>query len=145
MKKCPTLHILVLVVTLLSAQTVCAQVDTGFPPFASFAGGPLGQINLHDLNVHVDFAVTSKEGRGMSAEGGITYDSSVWFPQVVTVNGQSVLQWQPAQGLGWAARMGTGEAGRGLQLTPSYCPYVYQGQTKYLNVLSNYIYWDGNG
>src|SRR5260370_4415604 len=102
MKKYPILHIVVVLIALLWTQRGHSQVDTGLPPFASFAGGPFDQINLHDINIHFDLGVTSKAGRGMSAEGGMTYDSSIWFPQVI--NG--VLQSRPVAGLGWGARMG---------------------------------------
>jgi RHS repeat-associated protein len=71
----------------------------GLPPFGSFGGGP-DQINLANLNVHVDVPVMTKQGRGTPFSYTLKYDSSVWYPTGPSGN----IKWQPANNWGWAGQ-----------------------------------------
>src|SRR5260370_32688078 len=60
----------------LSAENADGQA-TGTPPFGSFAGGP-DVINLADINVHWDFPVFARAGRGIPFNYTLSFDNSVW-------------------------------------------------------------------
>ena len=76
-----------------------AQVQTGTPPFGSFAGGP-DVINLGNLNAHLDVPIVTRKGRGTDFFYDLTYDSSVW--QLITSG--STKYWVPANNnWGWAS------------------------------------------
>jgi RHS repeat-associated protein len=85
--------------TILGPALVHGQVQTGTPPFGSFAGGP-DVINLGSLNAHIDVSVMNKPGRGLNFTYDLTYDSSVWYP----VTTGSVTTWTPALNYGWQAQ-----------------------------------------
>lgn len=89
----PCLLILALV---LSSLPVAGQVSTGAQPMGSFSSGP-DIINLGNLNMHFDFPVFAKPGRGMPFTYNLSFDSSVWTP--VTVGG--VKSWQPVPNWNW--------------------------------------------
>ena len=74
----------------LSAENADGQA-TGTPPFGSFAGGP-DVINLADINVHWDFPVFARAGRGIPFNYTLSFDNSVW--RVVT-DGSGNQSWQP--------------------------------------------------
>ncbi|MGZ7101226.1 MAG: RHS repeat domain-containing protein [Candidatus Angelobacter sp.] len=80
----------------LSSCPVAGQVSTGAQPMGSFSSGP-DVINLGNLNMHFDFPVFAKPGRGMPFTYTLSFDSSVWSP--VTVSG--VKSWQPAANWNW--------------------------------------------
>jgi hypothetical protein len=84
---------------LLIAGYTCGQVSTGLPPFGSFGGGPFDTVNLANLNVHVEFPVLNKAGRGVPFVYGIPYDSSIWYPAAIN----SVQTWTPVANYGWPA------------------------------------------
>jgi RHS repeat-associated protein len=89
---------LLLIAVLALATTICsAQVITGTPPFGSFAGGP-DQVNLANLNVHLNVPVFSRPGRGLPFNFYLTYDNSIWYP--VTTSGTTT--WT-ANGTGWGS------------------------------------------
>jgi len=80
-----TRRFLLLIVVLALATPFCsAQVQTGTPPFGSFAGGP-DVVNLANLNVHLNIPIFSRPGRGLPFNFYLTYDSSIWYP--VTISG----------------------------------------------------------
>jgi len=85
---------LVLLTTLVG-HTLSAQVQTGAPPFGSFAGGP-DVINLGNLNARWTIPVLHKPGRGLNFDFYLTYDSSIWTP----VTSGSTTSWQLIGG-GW--------------------------------------------
>jgi hypothetical protein len=80
----------------LFSWPLAGQVSTGTQPMGSFSSGP-DIINLGNLNVHFDFPVFAKPGRGMPFTYILSFDSSVWSP--VTVSG--VTSWQPAPNWNW--------------------------------------------
>ena len=56
--------LLVIGALVLASLPVGAQVSTGAQPMGSFSSGP-DVINLGNLNMHFDFPVFAKPGRGM--------------------------------------------------------------------------------
>jgi RHS repeat-associated protein len=82
----------------LCSLPVAGQVSTGAQPMGSFSSGP-DVTNLGNLNMHFDFPVFAKPGRGMPFTYTLSFDSSVWSP--VTVSG--VKSWQPAANWNWRA------------------------------------------
>ena len=114
-------HTFVLLTSLSSAQ-----VQTGTPPFGSFAGGP-EVIDLANLNAHWGIPVLHKPGRGTDFTYDLSYDSSVWYP--VGVPGSqtwtSVVNWgwtgqtQIATGYVGYTRV-TGDCGTGHGRVPYY-------------------------
>src|SRR5437667_888626 len=96
------LPVLLILLALPSADAL-GQVQTGTPPFGSFAGGP-DVINLGNLNAHIAIPLLHKPGRGLNLVYDVTYDSSVWYP-VGSVGNQS---WQPVTNWGWQVQAPTG-------------------------------------
>src|ERR1700722_10973265 len=74
----------------LVTKSASAQVATGTPPFSSMSGGP-DVIDLANLNAHVSVPVLHKPGRGMDFTYDLTFDSSVWFPSLLS----GVNTWTP--------------------------------------------------
>jgi hypothetical protein len=85
-------------VVVLVSTLACSQVSTGKPPLGSFSSGP-DVINLGNLNIHFDFPVIHKNGRGMPFDYILGFDNSVWTP----TNVSGVLKWQPTSNFGWRA------------------------------------------
>ena len=96
------LPVLLILLALPSADAL-GQVQTGTPPFGSFAGGP-DVINLGNLNAHIAIPVLHKPGRGLNLVYDISYDSSVWYP----VGSSGNQSWQPATNWGWQVQAPTG-------------------------------------
>jgi hypothetical protein len=71
----------------------------GLPAFASFGGGP-DQIDLGNLNVHLDIPVYSRPGRGTPFSYTLKYDSSVYYP----TGAAGSVKWQPVNNWGWAGQ-----------------------------------------
>src|SRR5882762_6108032 len=91
------IRVLILLIFLaLTSGQMLAQVQTGTPPFGSFAGGP-DVINLANLNSHLTIPVLHKAGRGTDFTYDLSYDSSIWYP--VGVSGSQT--WQPVTNFGW--------------------------------------------
>lgn len=82
----------------MTSVVASAQVSTGIPPFSSFGGGPFDQINLGNLNVHFAIPILHKAGRGLPFDLDLTYDSSIWTPEVVS----GTTQWVPNVNWGWS-------------------------------------------
>jgi RHS repeat-associated protein len=116
-----------------------AQVTTGLPPFGSFAGVSVEQVNLANLNVHLTLPIESKPGRGLSFVYNISYDGSIWTP----VGSSGSQLWTPAPNFGF--RMGL-PAWNG-SLTYSYSSgcnsYPYVGQVCWSSA-EDYAYTDGS-
>src|SRR6266481_8642572 len=98
------IRVLILLIFLaLTSGQMLAQVQTGTPPFGSFAGGP-DVINLANLNSHLTIPVLHKAGRGTDFTYDLSYDSSVWYSTLV--NG--VQTWQPVGGWRGVTEVTTG-------------------------------------
>jgi RHS repeat-associated protein len=111
--------VLVAVVGLVSAIAF-SQAATGTPPFGSFAGGP-DVINLANLNVHWDFPIISKPGRGLPFNYALRFDNSVW--KVGGLNGQNA--WEPVNStFGWIRQT---EAFGGYMTYFTQPAQIYQG------------------
>lgn len=106
MKRIHSYFVCVLLLTAILAGTSFAQVATGIPPFSSIGGGPFDQLNLGNLNVHLDIPIIHKAGRGMPFTYDVTYDNSVW---VATASGGHTV-WQPSATHGWQGLTQTGFA-----------------------------------
>ena len=91
-----TFLLAVVSVVLLAPAHAQVKVQTGTPPFGSFAGGP-DIINLGNLNAHLAIPVIHKPGRGRAFSYDLSYDSSVWYP----VTSGSTTTWQPVLNFGW--------------------------------------------
>lgn len=91
------------VVAILS-NIALAQVTTGMPKFASFGGGP-DVIDLGNLNVHWDFPIINKPGRGLPFTYKLTYDNSLWTP---ASDGMGGYYWQLTGGWGQQGTSVTG-------------------------------------
>jgi hypothetical protein len=90
---------IVFVLLFLTASAL-GQTVTGIAPFTSQSSADFGSINLGSLNLHLEFPVINKAGRGLAFNYALTYDNSIWVP--ITVN--SVTTWQPTtMWYGWSA------------------------------------------
>jgi hypothetical protein len=124
---------------LFAAQAV-AQVVTGTPPFGSFSGGP-DIVNNANLNVHWNFPVLVKPGRGLPFSYVLTYDSSVWYP--VGSSGSQV--WTPVANWGWqgVTQVLTGYVTFKITGRAGTCPPL--SELKYYSLWSNFVYHDTFG
>lgn len=82
---------------LLLSRMATGQQVPGLPNFGSFSGGATDTVNNANLNVHFEFPVMSRAGRGLPFSYTLSYDSEVWFP--VTSGGTTV--WNPSPNWGW--------------------------------------------
>lgn len=90
--------LLVALLFALVANFTPAQVQTGTPPFGSFAGSP-DVINLGNLNAHLAIPVLHKPGRGTNFTYDLSYDSSIWYP----VGSAGTQTWRTVSNWGWHA------------------------------------------
>lgn len=116
-----------------------SQVQSGTPPFGSFAGGP-DVINLANLNSHIAIPVLHKAGRGgVNFTYDLSYDSSVWYPI-----GSS---WQFVPNWGWRGQteIATGYLSYSASFTQRAC-FVGQ-QVLYTSwwLYQNWVYHDPFG
>lgn len=72
------------------------QAASGIPPFSDITGSP-DKVNLGNLNVHMDFPIFNKAGRGLPFSFGLGNDSSLWVP---AVSGSTTF-WAPESTFGW--------------------------------------------
>lgn len=118
-----------------------SQVQTGTPPFGSFAGGP-DVVNLANLNAHWTIPVLHKPGRdGFNFIYDLSYDTSVWYP----VGSSGNQTWQPVGNWGWSG----GPQGAGGGLTYNTTDYTCQFCNQYTCwypvgqvQLTNWVYQD---
>jgi RHS repeat-associated protein len=73
-------------------------VATGTPPFGSFSGGP-DIVNNANLDVHLQIPILAKAGRGLPFSFSLSYDNSVWFPEMA--DGYMVWAALPRPLLNW--------------------------------------------
>lgn len=135
----PVFTVFTLLCLLLPASSP-AQVQTGFPPFASF-GGPPDTIDLANLNVHYTIPILHKAGRGTDFAYDGTYDSYVWTP----ITSGSTASWQPVPYWGWGALDGSGIMGYiTYNGSPSNC-YVFGAGVFYYDQFTNFVFYDARG
>jgi len=120
-----------------------AQVATGLPPFAAFGGGP-DQINLANLNIHLNLPVVYKVGRGLPLAYNLSYDGSIWTP----VTSSGTKSWEPLTPPGGAPQNSYGftmwtTAWVGWISFTSTEAGCYDGDCWYN--LSNFSYFDASG
>jgi RHS repeat-associated protein len=129
---------LVLISVGLVTKSASAQVATGTPPFSSVSGGP-DAIDLANLNSHITIPVLHKPGRGMDFTYDLTFDSSVWFPSLVS----GVNTWTPDANWGWRAQTEVILGYVSYTLTITICNVNNRKGMHYL--YSNWTYHDGFG
>ena len=135
----PRLHLRftsLLILGLIAAAPVSAQVPTGVPPFSSTGGGP-DIVNEANLNVHVSVPVIQKAGRGVPFSYVLNYDSSIWLP--------SGSAWTPNNTSSWGWR-GATESLVGYttyKTTAGSCSLG--GQSYNWNVYNSFAYRDSAG
>src|SRR5438876_5003477 len=136
--------LLSLVLLLLAALPVSAQVATGIPRFGSFTGGP-DVINLGNNNAHWGIPVLHKAGRGdFNFNYDLSYDISVWSP--AGVSGSQT--WQPAANWGWsgATQAVTGSlTSTGTSYTCQICNQFTCWYPTGQVVITNWVYHDAWG
>jgi RHS repeat-associated protein len=117
--------VLFLICIFLIGSAAPAQVLPGAPPYSSISGGPVDSVNLANLNVHYDFTVLHKSGRGMPFNMDATYDTSIWYP---LYSGGS-WYWQGVKTAGWTeSSLALGSLYGDVQLISGvyyYCDFIY--------------------
>ncbi len=139
MRRIPTfLMMLVAVVGLLPAMAL-AQSDpaAGFPPFSSMNGGP-DHINLGNLNIHYEFPILDKAGRGLPFHYALQFDNSIWSVPY------SPFSWQPVNNtFGWKRQT---EAFSGyVTYKVLYLPCTINGTYHDTIQYQNWTYFDPSG
>src|SRR5215813_11863675 len=76
-----------------------ASPTIGLPRFSTVTSGP-DQINLGNLNVHWEFPIFSKPGRGLSFRLVLTFDNSLWGKNTPSAPGFWMESLGPAPGWG---------------------------------------------
>jgi len=140
--------------TLLSALLVMPRVSfgqaaIGMQSFGSFGGGPFDNINLGNLNSHLDIPIRYKAGRGMPFTYDLTYDTTIWAP---IVSGSSKV-WLPSSTSGywgWQSLLTAEVGGSMTYSTTTQGPYAcgggpYPPATATSTTYSNFVYSDWNG
>jgi RHS repeat-associated protein len=132
-----------LLVCLLCVRISFGQVATGFPPFASFSGGP-DIVDNANGNVHISIPVFSRAGRGTPFSYVLQYDSSVWTPY-----GAGGFYGAWGQQGGWTVQS-TSYVGRyDFSQVQECCPGQHcnpdLGTGTYYNRYSGWVYIEGNG
>jgi RHS repeat-associated protein len=100
------------------------QAIPGTPPFSDITGAA-DKVNLGNLNVHMDFPIFHKAGRGLPFSFDMGNDSSLWVP---VVSGSSTF-WEPLNTFGWVGS-GTNIGTIGFTLVTGagffeYCFFTY--------------------
>jgi hypothetical protein len=115
-RRCHVIIALAAVLALCSGVHAQTETPTGIPPFSSLTGGP-DAINLSNLNINWTIPIVKKAGRGMNFSYSQSYNSSIWFRDVV--NGYFV--WNAVENYGWR---GTAESSTGsLSYSEIFYPY----------------------
>ena len=119
---------------------LAAQVQTGTPPYGSFAGAP-DIVDLANLNVHLSVPVINKPGRGTNFTYDLSYDSSVWSP----TSSSGSHSWTPVYNWGWRGQTEIATGYFSYYLTIYDCTY-YIGKVQYQgyeeDTYSNFVYHD---
>jgi len=135
--------VLPLLVSLICVRISLGQVATGFPPFASFSGGP-DIVNNANGNVHITIPVFSRPGRGISFSYALQYDSSLWTPYGA---GGFYGAWGMAGG--WVVQSRAQVGRYDFSQVQECCPGQHcdpdLGTGTYYNRYSGWVYIDPNG
>jgi RHS repeat-associated protein len=115
------------IILLLAASTQVGSSQStavlGTPAFGSFTGGP-DIVNLGNLNVHWEFPIMNKAGRGLPFVYSLSYDSTIWQP--MTSNGTT--SWVASSSIGWplfGTNTNTPAIAPGLGGTVTYATATY--------------------
>ncbi|HXX18646.1 MAG TPA: RHS repeat-associated core domain-containing protein [Candidatus Acidoferrum sp.] len=77
--RCLSAALALLGLFLVNSLSVSAQaLQTGTPPFGSFAEGTFDTVNLQNLDVHFTIPILHKAGRGLPLNLDLSYDTQVW-------------------------------------------------------------------
>jgi len=133
---------------LLPASAVIAQVATGAYPFGTYDNLGFDTVNVGNLNVHSNFPVLSKAGRGIPFTYNISYDSSIWTP---VPSGSSAV-WQPVLNWGWRGQTEGGTGYMSASVVISTCTTeehvggsIHPVNTGSEAVISDVVYHDACG
>lgn len=138
--------VLLLAATLALPSIAMGQVETGVPPFGSFAGTP-DVIDLANLNVYLPIPIINKAGRRLPFSYHLSYNSAVWYP--VAANGSQYWYSNNTFSWGWgswdAAVIGT----LGYKVTIASNCYNRQVvppvKTGTYEELGSWVYYDQTG
>jgi len=75
----------------LKAAVAQSPLPTGLPPFGTFDRDAIDTINLGNLNIHFEFPVFAKKGRGLDFYANLIHDNTMYTP---TTSGCSPQCWQ---------------------------------------------------
>lgn len=131
-----SLYCAALMFLILTGAAFCQSTLTGTPPFNSFAGGP-DIVNLGNLNVHWDFPIIQKPGRGLPFLYLLTYDNSVWYP--------SGGYWTHTSNYGWGANAANIGGQVLANTTFNTCFDRWLWQDDYYTTFNFYAYIDAAG
>ena len=81
MRRTLTIAVSIVTVLLVIAAPLFAQQPTGTPNFNTFQAFPGGSINLGNLDVHLQFPIYHKEGRGTAFDANWNFDNEIWYVQ----------------------------------------------------------------
>lgn len=76
----PIRHVSLIAIILIVAfeSAAFSQSTTGFPPFSSQERESWDSVNLGNLNVHLNYPVTARKGRGLDFHYALSYDTTVY-------------------------------------------------------------------
>jgi RHS repeat-associated protein len=133
----------VLFLCLLACGVAAAQnlaVATGAPAFNSFGGGPFDQLNLGNLNVHLQIPIFHRPGRGTDFDYTLSYDSSLWTP----VGASGSQTWYPSGFWGWVGA-GDGVLMYGSAAVTGFCPMPPNMYPAPVITITGVLYVDSRG
>jgi len=112
--------LLCLIASLLPSPASAQAPKTGTPPFGSL-GGPLGALNLANLNDHYTLPIFSRPGRGIPFNYNLKFDTSVWYP----VGASGNQTWTPVQNWGLLAQTAVATGWLSMSTNGTYSCYTY--------------------
>jgi hypothetical protein len=122
-------------------QPMFGQVPTGIPPFGTFNHDAIDTINVGNLNIHFQFPVFAKKGRGLDFRADFMHDNSMY--QQIEVGNTINYYWSVTPwATGWSLAAPLTDVlqyNTNVQLTCNY-----GGQLHNLGVYSNFVYIDSN-
>jgi hypothetical protein len=81
--------LILLCLNLLAVSFAAGQTDpgTGFPQFNTFNRDVIDTINVGNLNIHFQFPVFAKKGKGLDFKVNIIHDNTLYQPQESSIQG----------------------------------------------------------